>query len=58
MVDYVEINNFILELSSGGDKYFYLCNYLEYLEYISGFFLSLMIFIKLWFFFWKVSRYL
>lgn len=47
MVDYAEINNFLSELSSSGDKYFYLRNYSEYLEYISGFFLSLMIFIKL-----------
>ncbi|HFM1188163.1 protein YtiD, partial [Escherichia coli] len=40
------INNFPPELSSGGDKYFHLRNYSEYSEYTSGFFLSLMIFIK------------
>ncbi|WP_283950894.1 hypothetical protein [Escherichia coli] len=34
------------ELSSSGDKYFHLRNYSEYSEYTSGFFLSLMIFIK------------
>lgn len=44
--DYAEINNFQPELSSGGDKYFHLRNYSEYSEYTSGFFLSLMIFIK------------
>ncbi|HGX0082472.1 TPA: hypothetical protein ACNEII_000379 [Escherichia coli] len=47
MADYAEINNFPSELSSGGDKYFHLHNYSEYSEYYtSGFFLSLMIFIK------------
>ncbi|WP_286088053.1 hypothetical protein [Escherichia coli] len=46
MADYAEINNFPPELSSGGDKYFYLHNYSEYSEYTSSFFLSLMIFIK------------
>ncbi|EOP4057743.1 hypothetical protein [Escherichia coli] len=49
MADYAEINNFPPELSSGGDKYFHLRNYSEYSEYseyTSGFFLSLMIFIK------------
>ncbi|MCQ7042328.1 hypothetical protein MRO49_15600, partial [Escherichia coli] len=39
-------HNFPPELSSGGDKYFHLRNYSEYSEYTSGFFLSLMIFIK------------
>ncbi|MEL8346219.1 hypothetical protein J4V22_04235 [Escherichia coli] len=39
-------NNFQPELSSGGDNYFHLLNYSEYSEYTSGFFLSLMIFIK------------
>ncbi|EOT8914858.1 hypothetical protein ACSSKA_10705 [Escherichia coli] len=43
MADYAEINNFPPELSSSGDKYFHLRNYSEY---TSGFFLSLMIFIK------------
>ncbi|XPE60991.1 hypothetical protein ACNKHT_27415 [Shigella flexneri] len=49
MADYAEINIFPPELSSGGDKYFHLHNlrYSEYSEYTSGFFLSLMIFIKL-----------
>ncbi|EOK3659164.1 protein YtiD [Escherichia coli] len=46
MPDYAEINNFPPELSSSGDKYFHLRNYSEYSEYTSGFFLSLMIFIK------------
>ncbi|WP_320339249.1 hypothetical protein [Escherichia coli] len=46
MADYAEINNFPPELSSGGDKYFHLHNYSEYSKYTSGFFLSLMIFIK------------
>ncbi|ENY3969920.1 hypothetical protein ACOIKW_001602 [Escherichia coli] len=49
MDDYAEINNFPPELSSSGDKYFHLRNYSEYSEYseyTSGFFLSLMIFIK------------
>lgn len=46
MADYAEINNFPPELSSSGDKYFHLRNYSEYSEYTSGFFLSLMIFIK------------
>ena len=57
MDDYAEINNFPPELSSGGDKYFHLRNYSEYSEYTSGFFLSLMIFIKSWLFSWKVSSY-
>ncbi|HIE0161040.1 TPA: hypothetical protein ACXI7P_001072 [Escherichia coli] len=46
MADYAEINNSPPKLSGGGDKYFHLRNYLEYSEYSSGFFLSLMIFIK------------
>lgn len=47
MADYAEINNFPPELSSSGDKYFHLRGiYSEYSEYTSGFFLSLMIFIK------------
>ncbi|EPJ6947318.1 TPA: hypothetical protein ACGBK0_004261, partial [Escherichia coli] len=43
---YAEINNSPPKLSGGGDKYFHLRNYSEYSEYSSGFFLSLMIFIK------------
>ncbi|WP_277606723.1 hypothetical protein [Escherichia coli] len=46
MADYAKINNYFPGLCSGGDKYFYLRNYSEYSEYTSGFFLSLMIFIK------------
>ncbi|WP_326838890.1 hypothetical protein [Escherichia coli] len=46
MADYAKINNYFLGLCSGGDKYFHLRNYSEYSEYTSGFFLSLMIFIK------------
>ncbi|WP_072097010.1 hypothetical protein [Escherichia coli] len=50
MADYAEINNFPPELSSGGDKYFYLHNYSEYSEYTSGFFFlcfkHIMIFVK------------
>ncbi|MFP1496720.1 hypothetical protein ACLB1Q_17255 [Escherichia coli] len=53
MAHYAEINNFPPELSSGGDKYFHLRNYSEYSEYTSGFFLSLMIFIKIMTFFLK-----
>ncbi|PDU15376.1 hypothetical protein A6V17_17965 [Escherichia coli] len=44
MADYAEINNFPPELSSGGDKNFYLHNYLEYLEYTSGFFFFFFLF--------------
>ncbi|HFM4728884.1 TPA: hypothetical protein ACG7MP_004374, partial [Escherichia coli] len=43
---YAKINNCFPGLCSDGDKYFHLRNYSEYSEYSSGFFLSLMIFIK------------
>ncbi|EOY4549947.1 hypothetical protein ACP51F_003395 [Escherichia coli] len=46
MADYAKINNYFPGLCSSGDKYFHLRNYSEYSEYTSGFFLSLMIFIK------------
>ncbi|ENY7906709.1 hypothetical protein ACF1TW_000850 [Escherichia coli] len=46
MADYAKINNCFPGLCSDGDKYFHLRNYSEYSEYSSGFFLSLMIFIK------------